>query len=106
MCGPAPNHRRSPRATGRATASSSGGTSITVSRADVRVNAVSPGFTDTDLNTGLFTASQIRERAEAAPLDRIDDPAGVTDEVVFLLDAASDVVTGQNLQVDGGCHVQ
>ena len=69
----------------------------------VRVNALCPGWTKTDLNQGLwgaedggasFVAGQALERWAT-----VDEMVGPT---VFLASAASSYVTGQCLVVDGG----
>lgn len=71
----------------------------------IRVNAVSPGFTMTPMNVGLFTEDEVRKRGDAAPLRRVAEPTDVADTVSFLLADASRFTTGQNLQVDGGASL-
>lgn len=71
----------------------------------IRLNAVSPGFTDTGLNDGLFTAEEVAGRAARAPLGRVAAPDDVAAAVVFLLGARSGFVTGENLRVDGGASL-
>jgi 3-oxoacyl-[acyl-carrier protein] reductase len=65
---------------------------------NITVNAVSPGFTDTDLLPD-------RDREVAAgmsPFGRVGDPADVADVAVFLATDAARWVTGQNLGAGGG----
>lgn len=71
----------------------------------IRVNAVSPGFTDTAMNTELFSADEVRQRAADAPLGRIARPADVAGAIAFLLSADSAFMTGQTLHVNGGTHM-
>ena len=68
---------------------------------NIRVNAVSPGFTDTDLNKDLPSAFSEME-ASKVPLGRITTPEDVANAVVFLLSEDSGYITGINLPVCGG----
>lgn len=68
----------------------------------IRVNSVSPGFTRTPLNAGLFTDEDISARADAAPLGRVAEATDVADTTTFLLSERSRLTTGQDLRVDGG----
>jgi 3-oxoacyl-[acyl-carrier protein] reductase len=64
----------------------------------ITVNALSPGFTDTDLLPD-------RDRAVAAgmsPFNRIGDPNDVADVALFLASDAGRWVTGQNIGAGGG----
>ena len=71
----------------------------------VRVNAVSPGFTDTGMNTGLFSDEELAERVARAPLGRLAVPDDIATVVAFLLGADAAFVTGQNIRVDGGASL-
>ncbi len=69
----------------------------------VNVNAIAPGYMDTDLNEALL-ADPLRSRAigERIPAGRwgaAEDVAGAT---VFLASSASDYVHGHTLVIDGG----
>jgi citronellol/citronellal dehydrogenase len=64
-------------------------------RQGVRVNAVSPGFTDT---TGLL--DRYRELIDTVPLGRIGTIDEVVDAILFM--ARASYVTGEVLTVDGG----
>lgn len=73
-------------------------------RNGVRVNAVSPGFTETPalakgIDVGVLDAARI---AEATALGRLLQPGEIADAIVWLLGAGSRGVTGINLPVDGG----
>jgi 2-deoxy-D-gluconate 3-dehydrogenase len=69
----------------------------------VNVNAVAPGYMDTDLNTALFADPVRREQlAVRIPAGRFGRPEDVGDVVVFLASPAAAYVHGQVLAVDGG----
>lgn len=65
----------------------------------IRVNAVSPGVIDTDMNSHL-SAEEMDELAQQTPLERIGRPEEVAQALVYLADAR--FVTGQILPVNGG----
>jgi len=69
----------------------------------VRVNALCPGWTATDLNRNLWT-DETAERATVAsvPMQRWGSAEEMTGPAVFLASAASSYMTGQVLVVDGG----
>jgi 3-oxoacyl-[acyl-carrier protein] reductase len=67
----------------------------------IRVNAVAPGLTRTDMTRELSEAV-FSEYAERAALGRVAVPADVTPLVVFLLGEGARYITGQVLDVDGG----
>jgi meso-butanediol dehydrogenase / (S,S)-butanediol dehydrogenase / diacetyl reductase len=74
---------------------------------EVRVNAVCPGSTMTDMLTGQ--ADQLdpdlpdfRSLIEFAPMKRIAEPEEIADGILFLANPASKFVTGSMLSIDGG----
>ena len=67
----------------------------------VRVNAVAPGFVETDMTADL--SDEIREKAiEAIPLGRMGATRDIAKAVAFLASDDADYITGQTLVVDGG----
>ncbi len=67
----------------------------------VRVNAVAPGFVETDMTADL--AAEIKAAATAAiPLGRMGAPEDIAKSVAFLASADAAYMTGQTLVVDGG----
>ena len=73
--------------------------------ANVTVNAVAPGATDTALNEEAYTPEVRQTYRERIPLGRIAEPEEVADVVVFLASDAARYVTGQELLVDGGLTI-
>jgi NAD(P)-dependent dehydrogenase (short-subunit alcohol dehydrogenase family) len=68
----------------------------------VRVNAISPGYIATPMNTRPEMKDRMREFAESTPMQRIGRPDEMVGPCVFLLSAAASFVTGHNLVADGG----
>jgi 3-oxoacyl-[acyl-carrier protein] reductase len=68
----------------------------------VTVNAVSPGFTDTEMFRATTPAEAVRARAQASPLGRIGEPEDVAAVVAFLVSDAGGWVSGQNIAASGG----
>lgn len=69
----------------------------------INVNAIAPGYMDTDMNTALI-ADPIRNEQIMAriPAHRWGKPEDIGGPAVFLASSASDYVHGQILCVDGG----
>jgi len=71
-------------------------------RHKIRVNGCYPGWTDTPGERNFFTEDQIKEGAKGLPWGRLATSEEVARAIVFLLDPASDYITGSILHVDGG----
>jgi len=76
--------------------------------ANIRVNAVAPGFTRTKLiEQGLKDGSIRAEwQLERVPMKRLAEPGEIADAVLYLASDKASYVTGQTLVVDGGWTVQ
>lgn len=71
---------------------------------NVRVNAVAPGFIETDMTSQL--GEGFREKALAGiPLKRFGTADDVAQAVLFLLSDEAQYITGQVLQIDGGLGI-
>ena len=70
----------------------------------IRVNAVAPGVTATDMVASL-PEEMIKPIADGIPLKRVGQPEDVANAFVFLASDLASYVTGEVLQVDGGMTV-
>lgn len=69
----------------------------------VRVNAVAPGFIETDMVAKLLTRPGVRDTfVEATPAGRVGVPEDIAGAVMYLAGAESAYVTGHILLVNGG----
>ncbi len=69
----------------------------------VNVNAIAPGYMDTDLNVALRANPQRdREISERIPAGRWGMPQDMAGAIVFLASPASDYLHGHMLVIDGG----
>ena len=75
-----------------------------VSSRNINVNAISPGFIDTDMTRAL-SKEQIEALTKNIPLGRIASPDEVSSVVVFLLSDDSSYITGENINVNGGLYM-
>lgn len=67
----------------------------------IRVNAIAPGFTETDMTKSLQAAQ--RESAHSLiPLARFGKPEEVAKLALFLSTDESGYITGQTIRIDGG----
>ena len=74
---------------------------LEVSRYDIRVNAVAPGYIETEMVMGL-PADKRQELLEHCPMGRVGQPEEVAEVVTFLLSDAASYIQGQTIVVDGG----
>ena len=71
---------------------------------NIRVNAVSPGFIDTDM-TAKIDPAQRTKILESIPLGRLGTADEVAASVLFLASDAASYITGEVLKVNGGMYM-
>jgi 3-oxoacyl-[acyl-carrier protein] reductase len=71
----------------------------------VRVNAVAPGVTVTEMTTDLVDSEEGRRRLRDMPLGRFGRADEVADSVIFLLSDASSLYLGQTLNPNAGGYM-
>ena len=71
---------------------------------NICVNAVSPGFIETDMTTSI-PEDMKAEMHRMIPLERLGRPEDVAGVVAFLASDEADYVTGQVLHVNGGLYM-
>lgn len=77
--------------------------STEVSRHNVQVNGIGPGYFVTEMNRSIMDNKALYEsRVSRVPAARWGDPQDLGGAAVFLASRASDYVTGQVIYVDGG----
>lgn len=69
----------------------------------IRVNAVAPGYIETDMTAEYFSDPRILQHAiERQPYGRLGHAQEVADVVLFLCSPASYWITGESMNVSGG----
>ncbi|MDP1580159.1 MAG: SDR family NAD(P)-dependent oxidoreductase [Candidatus Didemnitutus sp.] len=70
----------------------------------IRVNAIAPGFIDTDMARQI-SPEWFARRVESVRIGRIGQPEDVARCAAFLVSSEADYITGQVIGVDGGMAV-
>ena len=72
-----------------------------LAKANIRVNAIAPGFVDTDMNSQIST-QYLQKMMEQISVGRLADVAEIAKLAVFLGSDDASYITGQIIRVDGG----
>jgi 3-oxoacyl-[acyl-carrier protein] reductase len=73
-----------------------------LARHNILVNAISPGFVQTELTRQSLSESEMEQLAAQVPLGRFAEPDEIARMVGFLASEENTYLTGQNIVVDGG----
>jgi len=71
---------------------------------NIRVNAVAPGFIETDMLMQLHEKQRVKI-LEEIPVGRFGMPEEVARAVLFLVSDEAAYITGQVVQIDGGLGI-
>jgi 3-oxoacyl-[acyl-carrier protein] reductase len=69
---------------------------------NILVNAVSPGFVDTELTRRILGEKEIEKLVSSIPQKRLADAGEIAKAILFLTSDHNTYITGQNIIVDGG----
>lgn len=72
----------------------------------VLVNAISPGYTATELTERNNSEMELREIASRIPMLRLAKPQEIAEVVSWLVSERNSYITGQCIPVDGGYTIQ
>jgi 3-oxoacyl-[acyl-carrier protein] reductase len=68
----------------------------------ITVNALTPGMTQSETQVASSSGNYLAARIAGRAIERVQVPADLVGAVMFLSSAASDFMTGQTINVDGG----
>jgi 3-oxoacyl-[acyl-carrier protein] reductase len=68
----------------------------------ITVNALTPGMTQSETQVASSSGNYLATRIAGRAIERVQVPADLVGAVMFLSSAASDFMTGQTINVDGG----
>lgn len=78
------------------------GVSNDLSRYNILVNTVSPGFVMTDLTRKNLSPEEMANLTAQIPSKRMAEPSDISNVIMFLISDLNTYLTGQNVVVDGG----
>ena len=71
-------------------------------REGIRVNALCPGYIETDINREFFASEPGQQLIRRIPQRRLGKPAELDGALLLLASAAGSYITGSSIEVDGG----
>ena len=78
------------------------GLSLELADRNIRVNAVRPGFIDTEMHADGGEANRVARLTPQIPLKRGGTPAEVANSIAWLLSDQASYVTGTFIDIAGG----
>ncbi len=73
-----------------------------LSKFNIIVNSVAPGFIDTDMTRSMLTKKEIKNLSDQVPLKRLGNTEDIANAVIFLASDLNNFINGHSLVVDGG----
>lgn len=80
------------------------GMALEWSRYDIRVNAIAPGYFQTEMNDAAIETEEFSRQIKTVPMRRIGNPDELAGALMLLASDAGSYITGSTITVDGG-HV-
>ena len=79
---------------------------LDLSKFNIRVNSIAPGFTYTGMTSKSFDNPETKKNSESIiPNGKIATPEDIGKVVLFLLSDLSDYINGETIFVDGGFSI-
>ncbi len=79
-----------------------GALALELARHGIRVNAIAPGYIETDMNREFFASEPGKAMIKRIPQRRIGQPSDLDGALLLLASDASSFMTGSTIVVDGG----
>lgn len=71
----------------------------------ITVNSVAPGLIDTDITSGLMTPEKRETLRQEIPAKRLGTAFDVASAIAFLASEAAGYITGDEIDINGGSHI-